>query len=1090
MSEIRVEVRAGAAHTWRLPAPDAEQAEVCRRATSESLLVRGAPGSGRTTCGLMVAQGCGERGESALMWVPDRARADTLEARAQAVLPDTVRPVRTPAAFAYLLVTTWRTVRADPLGPLELVTGAQEDQLIASLLAREDVAWPDGLTPQMRALPAFRMELRNLFARAGEAGVTGPALSDLGRRFARPAWVSAGALLDAYEDGPGFALTTRGPMSVDTSRIQRIAADVLRHWDEDAGRAGVGVAPPLPEVVVVDDLQDCTASTVELLAAMSERGVRVLAFADPDVAVATYRGGEPHLDQRLAARLGADTVELGAVHRGTRALRELVRDATAHITTTGPLHRRQVGVAAASVADPAAAPVADPAVTTAASPVTADEGGRDRAHADLHVHLTASDAQLGALLAHHLRAHHLHEGIPWEDQVVLVRSQGAVDEVRHQLRRGGVPVGARRRAVAFASEPVTRTLLELAVGRIGRDAALGDTGTPEGESESGLARQLLSSPFVQADPLDVHRLLRALNSRVVAAGGDSGDEDDVDLVGATHDVVDLLTTPSLGEAAAEDLRVALTRAARMWTAADTAGSARPRQQLWALWEASGRAQEWRAGALGGDADAEWFDDQLDAVLALFRVADVWEQRTPGGTARAFALQLLADDVPTDTIARVGMRPPGVEVLTPAQAMGREWEVVAVVGVQDGRWPNLRLRDRVLRADLLADLAMGRGDADADGAPRLLDDARTARRGVLDDEWRLFAAALSRSRRILHVGAVRAEQEAPSPFVDVVARHAPLDLVEGEIPLEPVPPSLDLPGQVGRLRHLAAQPNADPTRDVATTLLAVLAHEGVLSADPRRWSGAGGISSDSPVLSAPTVWVSPSKVQAALECPLKWFLASAQGAPGAGQAQQLGTLVHAIAEHHPHGPLEDMLEELETHWDQLGHDDSTWVGRRAHEHARAVVCALADYVDTVPGVVTTEVRVDVPLGDLVVGGSIDRLEVVDEGVRVVDLKTGKHPGAKDSGEDHPQLATYQVALLAQGTSVAGARLVFLGNEKVERREQSALEGDHLDQWRTRLEELSTTMRGSTFMATPSQGACQFCAFARACPAKDQGRRTLA
>ena len=61
MSEIRVEVRAGAAHTWRHPAPDAEQAEVCRRATSESLLVRGAPGSGRTTCGLMVAQGCGER---------------------------------------------------------------------------------------------------------------------------------------------------------------------------------------------------------------------------------------------------------------------------------------------------------------------------------------------------------------------------------------------------------------------------------------------------------------------------------------------------------------------------------------------------------------------------------------------------------------------------------------------------------------------------------------------------------------------------------------------------------------------------------------------------------------------------------------------------------------------------------------------------------------------------------------------------------------------------------------------------------------------------------------------------------------------
>lgn len=1070
MSEINVGLRAADPAVWRLPAPDAEQAAVCERAAESSVVVRGAPGSGCTTCALMVLDGCRQRGETAMLWVPDRTRADALEARVQALLPHTVRPVRTPAAFAYLLVSTWRTVRADPLGPLELVTGAQEDQLIASLLTRDDIGWPGGLTPQMRALPAFRMEVRNLFARAGEAGISGTSLSELGRRHSRPEWVAAGELLGDYEDGPDFAVTARGTMSVDTSRIQRIAADVLRRWEADAPVAGVSAPPPLPGVVVVDDLQDCTASTVELLAVMAERGVRVVALSDPDVAVASYRGGEPHLDQRLAARLGSEVIELGDVHRGTPALRALVRDVTSRVTTAGSLHRRRVGVAPGSAADPT------------------DEGGTDTGAADLHIHLTASQAQLGALIAHGLRAHHLHEGIPWERMVVLVRSQGGVEEVRHQLRRGGVPVTGRRRAIAFASEPVTRTLLDLGVGRLGRDAALGRV-APEGEGEALLASQLLASPLVQADPLDVHRLLRSLNARVLAEAA-TDDEDDTDVVEAMHDVVSLIEDPSLAAGAQEELREAIGRAARMWGAASTSGSARPRQLLWDLWEASGRAEEWRDGALSGSADAEWFDDQLDAVLALFRVADVWEQRTPGGTAREFALELLVDDVPTDTITRFGVRPPGVEVLTPAQAMGREWEVVAVIGLQDGRWPNLRLRDRILRADLLADLAAGRGGTGEAGETLLFDDARTARRGVLDDETRLFAAALSRSSRVLHLGAVRAEQQAPSSFLDLAAHHAPVELVEGEIPLEPVPPSLDLSGQVGRLRHLAAQPAEDDTRDLATSLLALLAREGIAAADPRRWTGVGGISSGSPVLDAPTVRVSPSKVQAALECPLKWFLASARGDAAAGESQQLGTLVHAIAEHHPHGPLEDMLDELEANWDRLGHDDSTWVGRRAHDHARAVVGALASYLDSVPGEVATEVRLDVALGDLVVGGSVDRLEAVDEGVRVVDLKTGRNAGTKTSGEEHPQLATYQVALLARGTPVAGARLVFLGAEKVQERPQAALEGERLEEWRGRLEGLAHTMRGATFAATPSEQACQFCSFTRACPAKDQGRRTLA
>lgn len=1121
MSEIRVEVAGVDPDLGVLPPPDAEQATVCQHAAQHSVVVRGAPGSGRTTCALMVAARCRARGESVLVWAPDRSRVDALETRVQALLPEAVRPVRTPAAFAYLVVSTWRIGRGDPLGPVELVTGAQEDQLIADLLDRGGIDWPEAMPAAMRAMPAFRMEVRNLFARAGEAGIDGAALAELGRRFAHPEWVSAGALLAMYEGDPGFAVTTRGAMTVDTSRIQRIAADLVLRWETEAPAQVVTAEAPLPDVVVVDDLQDCTASTVELLAAMAARGVRVVAFADPDVAVAAYRGGEPHLDGRLAERLGAPVLELGAVHRGTGLLRELARDVTSRISTTGSVHRRRVGTLGAGPGGDAAE-ARDAAQADAGQDPAGEAGGGHRgSESDLWVHLAASEAQMGAITAHHLRAHHLHEDVPWQDQVVIVRSSGDVAEVRRQLRRGGVPVAGRRRALTFSAEPVTRTLLELVAGQVGlaqeethghasaarAGGVSADAGSPHGprppraagaqgdadgrRGDLELGSRLLDSPFVRADALDVHRLLRSLNSQVVASGEDDDEEDAPDVVEARHDVLSLLEDPELVETCAEEeLRAALVRAGRMWKVGRGPGTGRPRAALWALWEASGLAEEWREGALAHDWDAEWYDDQLDALLALFRVADVWEQRNPAGSAREFCLQLLADDVPTDTLTRMGIRPPGVDVLTPAQAMGREWEVVAVLGLQDGRWPNLRLRDRVLRADLLADLGAGRVGTDSQGQEVLLDDPRSARRVVLDDETRLLAASLTRSRRVLHVAAVRTEQQAPSQFLDLVARHTRVALVEGEIPLERIPPTLDLPGQVGRLRHLAAQPERSAAREAATTLLALLGREGVRQADPAGWTGAGGLSTQEPVLGEGPVFVSPSKVQSARECALKWFLASAGGSPASGGAQQLGTLVHAIAQRHPHGPLDVMLEELDQAWEGLGHDPSTWVGRREKEHAEAVVRALATYLEGVPGEVGAEVPVRAAVGGLVITGSIDRLETVDGGVRIVDLKTGKPSVTKAGGEEHPQLATYQVALLAQGQAVAGARLVFLGNGKVEERLQTPLEGERLERWRSDLEALAGTMRAGSFRATPSEEACRYCPFRRSCPAMDQGRRTLA
>lgn len=1060
MSEIQVRLRSRGADWWRLPELNVRQRAVVEAARSGDVIVRGAPSSGRSTCALAVFEEAASRGRSALILAPDRTRADVLTPRAQGLGPDVVRPVRTPASFAYQVVATWRTQRDVPLEGVELVTGAAQDQMLAEALESVEAPWPEDIGPQMRAMPAFRAELRNLVARAGEAGMDASALSEAGARFGRPEWQGAGAIIAALEEGPEHSPEYPQTLRVDLSRIQALAAELIDAWEQDAPSRGVQAPCPVPDVVIVDDLQDCTPSTLRLLEACRDAGARIVAFSDSDVAVAGYRGGEPHLDRRLASLLGVEIVELGQVYDMSRAVRELARQACARIAQSGSPARREAAVS------------------------------EDAPQGLLVTHLGATPSQMGALIARALRAHHLHDGIDFSDQVVIVRSSSMVAETSRYLARGGVPVAGASRAFDFATQPTTRLLLDLVTMPTG----LSDT---EAAARRELAERLLPSPLVRADALAVHRLLRRLNAARAQAAEEAGDEAAPIPLTAADLVSDPQTwRPALEHAeqaggrrarAAAMLARPLETAVRLWELG-CSGSARPQERLWSLWEASGVAGEWRSRAIASDDSSGWYDDQLDAVVALLRVADVWEQRNPAGSAVRFASELLAGSVPIDTISRVGVRPGGVEVLTPAQAMGRHWQVVVLAGLQDGAWPNLRLRDRILRADLLADAGAGRVAVGEDGREELIDSTRAARRAVLDDEYRLFVAAVTRSRSIVHAGAVRSEDAAPSVFFDLVARLAGTPRENDIVPVDTVEAPLSLSGHIADLRARAANPDESADAQLAATLLALMAREGIASAQPHRWLGAGGTPTSAQDYRGEIV-LSPSQFERALACPLRWFLTTIGADAPSNAAASLGTLVHAVAEEHPHGTPEELTEALEARIEELGYNLDTWAGRVADRHARDIVNNLASYVVGVPGEVTVEQTVSAEVEGVTIRGRMDRLERVDEGVRVTDLKTGKSGYTKANVRENPQLAAYQMALLASGEKVAGARIALLGGSKPQIFDQPALEGEDLERWREWVREVALSARGPYFEARPSQEACRYCSFDRLCPARERGRKVV-
>ena len=144
---------------------------------------------------------------------------------------------------------------------------------------------------------------------------------------------------------------------------------------------------------------------------------------------------------------------------------------------------------------------------------------------------------------------------------------------------------------------------------------------------------------------------------------------------------------------------------------------------------------------------------------------------------------------------------------------------------------------------------------------------------------------------------------------------------------------------------------------------------------------------------------------------------------------------------------------------------------------------------VPGRVEVERSVEAQVEGVTIRGRMDRLEHVDEGVRVTDLKTGKSGYSAKTVPDNPQLAAYQMALLAAGERVAGARIALLGDKKPHSFDQRPLEGETLEGWREKVREVAAIARGPYFEATPSEKACLYCSFDRLCPARERGRKVV-
>ena len=960
-----------------LPAADADGQRVLDRvADGSNVVVLGAPGTGKTSLALRLLAEAVAGGRDAVLLAPTRTRADWLRGRAAHLLReghgDGVVRVRTPAALALTILTTSLTRRPDPLPPPVLLAGAEEDSVLASMVSA--ISWP-GLPVEATGSRAFRSELRNLLARAGELGVTADELAELGRRLNVPIWGPAAQLLRTWDaQGRTSAERRAQTRKMDTARLQDRAVEALGSWDSDA----VTVPRPVPDLIIVDDYQDCTAATARLLTALAApdpdgHRAQIAVLGDPDVAVETFRGGTPSL--LVAAEdhtgLGASRLRLTTRYRGEPAIAAVVADQSARVPVTGTAAHRQASLAPrTSASRGSGAPDADRVTApTGVEAILASSAWQERAH-----------------VARALRLEHVHHGTAWSQMAVIVRSAADAESLARDLRRRGVPLASRTPAVLLRAEPAAAALLDIVRAAI-RDQLGGRGEPPQREA----AINLLTSPLVGLTTMDLRRLRRRLRqdpeAAVTSVSGAEPSEPGVSTeattrtasrTGADVALLSLLADTDQASAFARSLdgEPLGAQADRLLTAARIIEALRaavgglpadtPRDVealLWAAWHASDRAEAWRVVALQPSGSSvrsllsEAAEHDLDVVTTLFKRAEVWAERHPGQDASTFLSELDAEVLPSDSVAPQGRRPEGVAVMTPARCAGQEWDLVVVTGLERDHWPDLRLRDSLTRTGLLVDAVTDRltagVTASGDGAGGS-GAVAAARAQVRADERRMLIMALSRATRRLLLTATADAEHAPSPFLTEIAQSAGIALTDadGAPLLSPDTGDLTLRGLVGELRRAAVAGNLETATaeerrrgQVAVDLLADLARRDVPGADPATWIGAAGPTSTSPLVAeGERIRVSPSDVEGLAACPLKWFLSRNGGSVPASDAQALGSLIHEIAERaekeHLRGPA--LKAAFEERLGGLGYPD-TWLGGLASDRARAMIERLDAYL---------------------------------------------------------------------------------------------------------------------------------------------------
>ena len=1034
-------------------APTPEQ-KIVIDSKSPRLIVFGGPGTGKTTTltQTVVSQiKSGVDPNSILVLTYGRERASEL--RDQIVIQSGANAfepiVRTFHSLAFSIINT-QVDADDP--KYVLISGAEQDSFIRELLANPEhspqVKWPKVLE-QALSTKGFARELRDLILRASERNFTYKKLVEKGHLLNEPWWEPAANFWKIYDEilGIRYGFISGAAKRIDSSSIisQAISDLTKKPKIRDSFQNKF-------KIIIIDEFQESDNSQRNLLDLLASD--RVILFADPQSAIGQFRGADPEGVRAYAASNNFETLELTTAIRTPAAITELSNAISSKFRNPGK-------------------PVA---------PKKEAENATSR----IDVAKLASQSDCANYIAHAFRSAHLRDGIAWSQMAVILRSPGAgVSAISRAFALNNIPIQIDSDAQALGENPAIKPILTIAQIALGNIKLV--------SSNWDLIEEILFSEFGGADALSL-RQMRIDLGKLREPGDDAKPSTQIIL-----EIIDNNDAPLPWEQLLSLKRIAdVIAEARKVVRMNSKGSSSVdiADLIWAIWstaknyEGDSLANTWRNRALKGGMRGAAADRDLDAVITLFESARRFAERMPGSDPQLFLDQLLSESIQSDAIAARGQRGEVVSVMTVHSAKGLEWDLVAITGLQEGIWPNLKARGSLLGSERLVESerteATARREIEASAASALV-----------EDERRLLKVAVSRAKAALVITAYSKEDDSePSQYFEELYEHVHgISSIEAEV--VDLPRSLTPQALVSTLRRNLSANDAE----FSAKLLQTLAAKEIQSAKVENWLGGLKPSSTEPILPPDAqVSVSPSNLQSFSECGLKWFIEKSGGRDGDSTAQLLGIAIHSLAamlKGEPGLTFDELATRLENGW-QLIDGNKGWV--RDYQFKLALEKLEKFYKwhaenKSKRTLFAVEAEFEKVIGRALFNGSVDRVEVDEAGrVYIVDLKTGAPDISKKKAEDHKQLAGYQLAVYEEafsgdspGVESAGAELLFLGTDSKSASAKPQPVKDH-ETIKAEVVAAADAMSSNEFTATVND-RCRMCAVKGLCPIQPQGRSVI-
>jgi len=1033
----------------------AEQSEVIAHRKSP-LVVCGGAGTGKTTTlieSVVARLKEGRDPDSILILTYGRERAswlrDEIARRAGSTSSEPL--ARTFHSLAFSILNSPIHSGVGVVSRYVMTSGAEQDAAIKAMVTNPHITipWHPELE-QALSTRGFVRELRDLILRATELGLTAVDLRALGNELGEKYWDGAAHFWASYYGALELqgATVGEGIVRIDPSAIIHEALELLRSDPER-----LNVFRKRYTTIVVDEFQESDHSQRELLKILG--GDELVIFADPDSAIGRFRGADPDGVVEALSDFAEKKLLLTKNFRARPELVALAESVSSRLKS--PSLTR--GIRRASVED---------------SQQSEDQQGVSTGAPITFAKLTTA-AESATYIAQAFKAAHLQQGVPWSQMAVILRSPGQeVQALQRSFSLHGIPISVDASALALAENPVIKPLLAI--------AQISLRSSPLTAAEWPYLEEILLSDFGGADALQL-RQIRFAFSKVRT-----------DHRSTTEMMIDALVEKSV-ELPWEEI-APLKRINDLISAAKKSlrSSSDVSDLLWAIWNNAVDYQNrpiatlWRDQALAGGKKGAKADRDLDAMIALFENARRFTERNLGSKPQLFIDQIMGERILSDAIISTAQREEVVSIVTVHAAKGLEWDLVAIAGLQEGIWPNLKERGSLLGSERLVE-AVRSGLTVRDQIQA------AAASGLREDEGRLLYSAISRARARLLITAFANDDSQPSRYFDELYESVYGYSSDGL--KTALTRSLTSQALVASLRQDVMA--GSERSELAAVLLKTLMENGVSSANPDNWLGVRELSTAEAVVSAEQkIYVSPSSLSSFDDCGLKWFLERSGAQDGDSTAQLLGVAVHFIAQQvftNPELTLAEGISQITQAWPVVDQNVGWFKDAQLTVAHKMLTHFFEWHQKNSRQLISVEEGFEVEFERIVLKGTVDRLELDERTGKyfIVDLKTGSAISTNEA-EENKQLSAYQLAVAKGGfkglpddAQTGGAGLLFL---KKDSGKNETVDQDAIIPEITQAEiiESAAGMSAATFTAVVNK-RCRTCALKSLCPLQSQGRSVI-